>query len=177
MAAQFANIGMVGLPDDLLTRSCALSEAERRLLASHTLFGARLLERAGLQDLDIAVLVARHHHERWDGGGYPEGLMSREIPEAARIIALCDAFEAMVHPRPWRAEPMSLSSALEEIGRNAGTQFDPELAEVFITCIERESASHVDFDTYLGEEADEDAYVRAREQIERLLTNASYSFA
>jgi len=171
MAAQFANIGMVGLPAGLLAKPCRLSEAERRLLSSHTLFGVRLLERAELKDLDVAVLVARHHHERWNGEGYPDGLDSEAIPEAARIVAICDAFDAMVHPRPWRTNPVPLLSAIEEIRRNAGTQFDPRLAERFVKYIAMECEVHGDFDAFLGGEGDESAYVIAREQIQRLLTN------
>lgn len=81
--------------------------------------------------------IVRHHHERWDGKGYPDGLSAEEIPLESRIIAVADAFEAMTAERPYK-RALTLEEAIEEIERNKGTQFDPRLAEVMIEIIKEE---------------------------------------
>ena len=87
---------------------------------------------------EIAKIV-KHHHERWDGRGYPDGLKGEQIPIESRIIALSDAFDAMTSARPYR-DPLSVEEALNEIMENKGTQFDPNLADVFVQMIMTRSA-------------------------------------
>ena len=105
-----------------------LDEREWELMREHTLTGERIVASAPAL-LPVAKLV-RSSHEHWDGSGYPEGLAGEEIPLGARIIALCDAFEAMIEDRPWQ-QHRTPAEALEELRRCAGTQFDPRLVEVF----------------------------------------------
>ena len=97
-------------------------------MRDHTKYGAEILRRSKLRILEAASLIAAQHHERYDGGGYPTGLRGEEIGEEARIVAICDSFDAMTHRRPWRESPLSVQAALNEISRGAASQFDP------ITC-------------------------------------------
>jgi HD-GYP domain-containing protein (c-di-GMP phosphodiesterase class II) len=88
--------------------------------------GARVLEDGGSPLLETAAQIARSHHERWDGGGYPDGLAGEDIPLAARIVSVCDAYNAMTTDRPYRAA-LPAAEALAEVEQNAGTQFDPRV--------------------------------------------------
>jgi HD-GYP domain-containing protein (c-di-GMP phosphodiesterase class II) len=100
----------------------------------HPLIGRRLIEQVpALRPISPAVL---HHHERFDGGGYPSGLRGEEIPLEARIICVIDCFSAIISERPYRG-PMSIDEACAELERNAGTQFDPEVVRVFVEEVRR----------------------------------------
>ena len=124
------DVGKVGVPDAILYKPEPLSEHERRLMERHPVIGWEIL-----RDIDFlgeAKAVVRSHHERWDGGGYPDGLREREIPLAARVFSVADTLDALTTTRPYRpASP--LSAAREEIAASAGTQFDPEVVQVFMT--------------------------------------------
>jgi ribonuclease P protein subunit RPR2 len=118
------DIGKLAVPDAILRAPGRLSEDEWALMRRHPEEGARML--AQIPFLDRALDVVRHHHERWDGGGYPDGLAGEQIPRWARIFAVADALDAITAERPYRSrQPFSV--ALEEIQRNAGGQFDPEV--------------------------------------------------
>jgi HD-GYP domain-containing protein (c-di-GMP phosphodiesterase class II) len=110
----------------------ALDEAEWKEIVRHPEIGARILEHAGMRD--IAGWV-RAHHERVDGRGYPEGIAGQEIPLEARILAVADAYEAMIADRPYRAG-MPAANACAEIVRCAGTQFDPTVVEAFLASLD-----------------------------------------
>jgi two-component system cell cycle response regulator len=127
-AAELHDIGKMAIPDAILHKPGRLTDEELELVHRHTLIGERILDSAPAM-APVARLV-RSSHERWDGAGYPDGLAGEEIPLGARIIFICDAFDAMVSKRPYR-EPLSADRALAELGRCAGTQFDPELVELF----------------------------------------------
>jgi putative nucleotidyltransferase with HDIG domain len=132
VAAFLHDIGKVGSPSDLL--SGEVMEESRRLeaLHAHSLVGERLL-----RPLDLAAPIAtivRHHHERFDGAGYPDALAGEDVPLAARIIAIADAFDAMTCERPYRAA-RSREEALAELEREAGAQFDPQLVPIFCELI------------------------------------------
>ncbi len=127
-AAALHDIGKMAIPDAILHNPGPLTDQEIELIHRHTLIGERILDSAPAM-APVARLV-RSSHERWDGAGYPDGLAGEEIPLGSRIIYVCDAFDAMVSERPYR-EPMPADEALAELRRCAGTQFDPELVELF----------------------------------------------
>jgi putative nucleotidyltransferase with HDIG domain len=123
------DIGKIGIPDGILTKPGPLSPAEWDRMRTHPLVGAHIL--SSIRFLREAVEVIRHHHERFDGSGYPDGLAGEEIPLAARIFAVVDAFDAMTSDRPYR-RAMPPEEAIEEIVRCSGRHFDPEVVEPFL---------------------------------------------
>jgi putative two-component system response regulator len=169
MGGQLCNIGMMAIPARILQKPRGLSDSERHVLHTHTQYGAELLRKSRVRMLDVASMIAEQHHEHHDGSGYPRGLRGESIAEEARIVAVCDAFDAMTHRRPWRPTPLSIQAALNELKQGAGTQFDPRLVEAFVNLIRREFWEHADFDAFLAEGADEFEYVRARARMEALI--------
>jgi len=130
------DIGKVGIPEDILCKAGPLSGEEWQVMRGHPVIGAQIV--APIRFLGEAVQVIRHHHERFDGTGYPDGLAGQAIPLPARIFAVADSFDAMISDRPYRrARPVQL--ALEEIEDGAGTQFDPQVVNAFISLVEEES--------------------------------------
>jgi HD-GYP domain-containing protein (c-di-GMP phosphodiesterase class II) len=125
-AALLHDLGKCLVPRELLRKPGALSAAERRVVEGHAGVGSLLLVQKGL--LSEASIV-RHHHERWDGAGYPDRLRGREIPLESRIILVADTFDAMTSDRPYRVA-LSREAALEEIRRAAGSQLDPACVAV-----------------------------------------------
>jgi HD-GYP domain-containing protein (c-di-GMP phosphodiesterase class II) len=134
VGALLHDVGKIGVDDAILRKSSALTEAEWAIMRQHPEIGAGLLN--GLQSLRPAVPAVLHHHERFDGKGYPRGLAGSAIPAVARLVTVADAFDAMLTDRPYR-QGLPLDGALEEIELNAGTQFDPIYAQVFVQCVER----------------------------------------
>jgi diguanylate cyclase (GGDEF)-like protein len=128
-AAELHDVGKVGIPDAILDKAGALSEQEREFVRQHTLLGERILNAAPALR-PVATLV-RASHERWDGRGYPDGLAGERIPLGARIIAACDAYEAMTTDRCYR-DAMAHEDACAELRREAARQFDPEVVEALI---------------------------------------------
>ena len=116
------DVGKIGVPGDILRKPGPLDASERKLMDEHTAIGARMLQRIPFL-APVAPLV-RSAHERWDGGGYPDGLAGEEIPRGAMVIATCDAFHAMTSNRTYR-RAMDRPAAVAELEANAGTQFDP----------------------------------------------------
>lgn len=124
VAAHLHDIGKIGVPDDVLRKRGGLNDAEWRAVRKHPELGANILKPvAALRSLGVVDMVL-HHHERYDGKGYPAGLAGAQIPLGARIIALADALSAMLQDRPYR-RAMDLDGALAEVRRCSGTQFDP----------------------------------------------------
>lgn len=173
LGAQLSNIGMMAIPTRILQKPRGLSENERNILCAHTQFGAELLRKSKLLSLDVAIMIAEQHHERYDGSGYPRGLSGEAIAEEARIVAICDAFDAMTHKRPSRGTQLSVEGALSELKQGAGSHFDPQLVNAFVELIERELSQHADFDEFLGEGADEVEYVRVRARMEALIADGT----
>jgi diguanylate cyclase (GGDEF)-like protein/putative nucleotidyltransferase with HDIG domain len=123
LAGRLHDIGKLAIPEEILRKQGPLSEEERRILERHCQIGFRMLDSLGVEPVASWVL---HHHERWDGSGYPSGLAGEEIPLGARIIFAADAFDAMTHDRVYRPG-VPPEDALSELGRCAGSQFDPEV--------------------------------------------------
>lgn len=130
-AAPLHDVGKIGIPDRILLKPGQLTDQEYETMKRHAEIGANLLA-GGKSDLfHMAERIARSHHERWDGGGYPAGLAEEEIPLAARIVTVADAFDAMIHDRPYR-DALSVDQAVGELRAGAGEQFDPRLVETFL---------------------------------------------
>ena len=127
------DIGKVGIPEQILCKAGPLSIDEWTVMRNHPIIGAQIV--APIAFLSEAVALIRHHHERFDGSGYPDRLRDREIPLAARIFSVADSFDAMTSHRPYRG-PMRVERALAEIRAGAGTQFDPEIVRVFVRMVE-----------------------------------------
>jgi putative two-component system response regulator len=126
LGALLHDVGKLSIPDRVLTKPGPLNELEWTAMQRHASLGERLVARIVQQPAVLAVV--RSHHERWDGSGYPDGKQGEEIPLAARIVAVADAFQAMIEPRPYR-EPRTRATALEEISSESGRQFDPGCVE------------------------------------------------
>jgi len=116
-----------------LHKPAKLTPAERAIIELHPLKGAEMLQ--PLEFLQPALSVIQHHHERFDGTGYPDGLEKDKIPLMARILACADAFDAMTSDRPYRRRKLTVEEALTEIKNNTGSQFDPYIARLFIQII------------------------------------------
>ena len=131
------DVGKAAVPDEILRKPGPLSEAEWAVMRTHPEAGARMIRR----DRELRPLAAgvRAHHERWDGSGYPDGLSGPAIPFVSRIVAVCDAFHAMISDRPYR-RAMAPEKALDELEANAGTQLDPDVVDVVLRRFERRGA-------------------------------------
>ncbi len=127
-AAELHDVGKVAIPDEILANPTALNASEWEFVRRHTLIGQRIIGAA--PDLLPVAHLVRSTHERWDGGGYPNRLAGQDIPLGARIVAVADAFRAMVSERPYRAA-RTTAAALAELRRCAGTQFDPMVVDAF----------------------------------------------
>jgi putative nucleotidyltransferase with HDIG domain len=126
------DIGKVKTPASILTAPRALTEKEWEIMKMHALQGTRIVER--IPELRAFVPAVRSHHERYDGKGYPDGIFDIDIPLHARVVAVADAFNAMIARRPYRA-PLSPAAAIEELKRHSGTQFDRVIVEAMIDVI------------------------------------------
>jgi hemerythrin-like metal-binding protein len=140
-ASVLHDIGKVGVPDRILLKPGPLEPEERRIMQGHTLLGHEILARAvalseGSLLMAFAAEIARSHHERWDGGGYPDALAGEAIPLAARIVAVADVFDALTGERPYK-RAWSEEQALDFICAQAGAQFDPKVVEAFLVVTER----------------------------------------
>lgn len=136
-AAHVHDLGKVGSRDGSLKKPGALTADERRELEQHAAIGAEIVERLSAYKPSVAVI--RHHHERWDGTGYPDGLEGERIPLGSRIIAVADAFDAMTSDRVYRAA-LTPEVAFAELRKGAGTQFDPQIVELFQAAYEESRA-------------------------------------
>ncbi|CEK17176.1 uncharacterized domain HDIG-containing protein [Chthonomonas calidirosea] len=124
------DIGKIGIPDQILLKPTKLTSEERRKMQAHSIIGYNMCAR--IESLRGAARIVLHHHEAWDGSGYPHGLRGEAIPIGSRIFAIADALDAMTSNRPYR-RACSLSNALEEIERCSGSQFDPNIVKVALS--------------------------------------------
>jgi response regulator RpfG family c-di-GMP phosphodiesterase len=128
-ASRLHDVGKVGIPDNILRKPGKLTEEEFAVMRRHTRIGDTVLSRS--PSLAVARVVAKSHHERWDGTGYPDGLVGASIPYSARIVAVADVFDALVSTRPYKG-PWLAERAAAEIEAGSGKHFDPQVAEVFL---------------------------------------------
>jgi HD-GYP domain-containing protein (c-di-GMP phosphodiesterase class II) len=133
-AATLHDIGKIAVPDAILNKAGPLSSEEFEVIKQHPVAGERIL--ATVPQFGRVRRFVRHSHEHWDGGGYPDGLRGEEIPLGARIVLVVDAYHAMTSDRPYRAA-MSHDGACEEIKSNAGTKFDPMVADASLVVLKR----------------------------------------
>jgi len=128
-AALLHDIGKVAIPDDVLNKPGPLDDDEWKVMREHPAIGERILR--AIPGMGPIARIVRHEHERFDGGGYPDGISGNQIPIGARIILACDAYHAMTSDRPYR-KGMSHADAIRELSEHAGTQFDPNVTELLI---------------------------------------------
>jgi len=128
-AAELHDIGKVAISESILGKLGSLSEEEIHIMRQHATLALDIL--GAVQALQPALPLIKHHHERWDGTGYPDGLAGEAIPLGARIIAVAETYDILTHGAPWK-EPLSVEEAKAEIERCAGTQFDPHVVEAFL---------------------------------------------
>jgi putative two-component system response regulator len=171
LAARLHDIGKLAVPDALLLKPGALTPEERAIMETHTVAGAQILARSEVPHMHVAEAIARHHHERWDGSGYPDRLAGFAIPIAARVTALADVFDALTHERPYK-RAWGVDEALREIAALRARHFDPALTDVFLALVPRLQREVGDLDAYLGAEAEHSPFVQAREQVARALRQA-----
>jgi putative two-component system response regulator len=123
------DIGKIGIPDAILLKPGPLDAAETERMRSHVVIGENIVR--PLRSASSLLPIIRHHHERFDGRGYPDNLRNREIPRLARIVSVCDAFDALVNDRPYRPR-LPVDQALAVLIDGAGRQWDPEVVELFV---------------------------------------------
>ena len=141
MAAPMHDLGKIKIPDHILNKPGKLTIEEYEIMKKHSEYGAQVIQSSmrNVDDdsyIDVAINIAKYHHERYDGTGYPEQLKGEDIPLEARIMALADVYDALISKRPYK-EAFSKEKALEIIKDGAGTQFDPELAPIFIEVVQQ----------------------------------------
>ncbi len=130
-ASLLHDIGVIDIPFTILSKRSHLTSEEFRIIRQHTAQSVALIK--PVEFLKPILPVILYHHERYDGSGYPSGLKKEQIPLGARIIAVVDAFEAMMQPRPYRRKPLKFDRALVELKRKSGSQFDPKIVDIFVS--------------------------------------------
>jgi len=130
LAAPLHDTGKIGIPDAILKAPRELTAEEWGIMQQHAEIGFGILSKSNSKVFAMAAEVAHHHHEKWDGSGYPDGLAGDAIPEVARIVALADVFDALMTKRPYK-EPWSIEDTLAEIRKGAGSHFEPRLVDLF----------------------------------------------
>jgi len=133
-ASPLHDVGKIGIPDGILLKPGSLTPEERVIMQTHTEIGADLLQGSGTDLLEMARDIALHHHEKWDGSGYPHGLSGNAIPEVARIVAITDVFDALTSARPYK-KPWEVSDALQWMADQSGRHFDPKIFPHFVGLI------------------------------------------
>lgn len=133
-AAPMHDVGKIGIPDKILRKPGVLDPEEWAIMQTHVEIGMRIIgeQKSGL--LALAALIVYTHHEKWDGTGYPRGLRGTDIPIEGRIVAIADVFDALTSPRPYK-RPWSIEETSEYLRAQQGKHFDPELVELFFTCL------------------------------------------
>jgi putative two-component system response regulator len=134
LASPLHDIGKVAIPDQILLKPGALNPEERAIINTHAAVGGRILSGSHSELIALAAQIAEHHHERWDGAGYPNGLAREAIPISARIVAVADVFDALTTVRPYK-KALSLEAALGVMRAERGSHFDPACLDVFVDAV------------------------------------------
>jgi hypothetical protein len=134
-ASLLHDVGKIGVPDAVLLQPGGLSPEDRELMRRHTTIGAELLAGSSSEVMRMAEEIARTHHERWDGTGYPAGLAGEAIPLVGRICAVCDVFDALLSDRPYK-EPWPVPEAVDQLRRDRGKHFDPAVVDAFLGIVD-----------------------------------------
>jgi len=129
MAAILHDVGKIGIDKSVFLKPGKLTPEEYEIIKNHSVIGANIIGRVTF--MKGAALYVKHHHERWDGNGYPDKIKGDNIPLGARILAVVDSFDAMMSERPYK-KPMTLEESFTELKRNSGSQFDPNIVETFL---------------------------------------------
>lgn len=141
-AALLRDIGKVMVPQSVLNKTGPLTEEDWEVVRSHSILGAEMVE--SVPFLSHTARYIRHHHEYWDGSGYPDGLAGDEIPLGSRILALASDYDAMVSERPYHSRPMNQAEATDEIRRGSGSKYDPAVVDVFLNVVAAEEDAITD---------------------------------
>jgi len=142
-ATRLHDVGKIGIPDAVLLKPGRFDEEERAVMKRHSTIGARLLSNGRSEVLRLAEAVARGHHERWDGSGYPDGLVGEAIPFECRLAAVADVFDALTHTRSYK-DPWPLERAVEEIESQRGVQFEPTAVDAFLELVRQDRLGEIE---------------------------------
>jgi putative nucleotidyltransferase with HDIG domain len=148
MGALLHDIGKIAVPDEIINKAGPLNDEEWAIMRTHTVEGERMLQQVGGLLSSVGVVV-RASHERWDGGGYPDGIAGEQIPVAARIVSACDAFNAMTTDRSYR-KALPLEVAIGELEANAGSQFAPAVVTALVAVVRRQAPAEPDWELDLA---------------------------
>ena len=135
LAAPMHDTGKIGTPDYILQKPAKLDEKEWEIMREHSEIGHAILSKSDAPLFKLAAEIARYHHEKWDGTGYPHGLIGLNIPESARIVAVADVFDALTMKRPYK-EPWALEEVIEYMQGQSGKHFDPVIIQTLVNCID-----------------------------------------
>jgi putative two-component system response regulator len=130
-AAPMHDVGKIGIPDNILLKPAKLTDEEHEIMKTHTTIGAKILANSKAKIIQLAQQIAVSHHEKWNGKGYPQGHSGDKIPQAGRIVALADAFDAITSRRPYQ-DPYPVEVAFDIIKKERGQHFDPEAVDAFL---------------------------------------------
>jgi PAS domain S-box-containing protein len=139
LAAPLHDVGKIGIPDSILRKPRALNADEFAVMQTHTLIGAEMLADGATPHIRMAEMIARSHHEWWNGGGYPDGLVGEAIPLPARIVAVADVYDALTHARPYRGA-WKRDRVIAELRRKSGMHFEPHVVQAFLEVVLSERA-------------------------------------
>lgn len=132
LAATMHDTGKIGIDDEILKAPRKLTKEEWIIMKTHTTIGSQILEKSKAPLFQLSAQIARWHHEKWDGSGYPDGLLHDQIPQSVRMVAIADVFDALTTKRCYK-EPWSVADSLNEINNESGKHFDPELVAIFLS--------------------------------------------